>query len=140
MTLPGAYRKVVAFPMDVEWKWIDDNSRTPAVDNTKISTSGISYPLEINETKSRDSCIEHPKETTTCVITEKVRERNDTSMSQLDSNRSINDHSIERSYAPCGKRMKLDADSHCIGDNLEISFKLQPSCYATVGLREMMKS
>ena len=131
MTLPGAYRKVIAVPLHLEYRWI-------STDGTKQAVGvypGNTYPLKkIRNTYSLpDKCCVNSGIFESC----NKRERDDTNMSDVDE---ADDH---EGHEPCRKRLKHDdgkTSSDCIENNMEISFQLQPSCYATVCLREIMKT
>lgn len=139
MTLPGAYRKVIAVPIDLKYKWVENNATS--VDDTKQSvgfSSGNQYPLRINHTQISNLSVKSNENSEKSEFRETTnkRERDDRGVSNVNEIDDLGQHET------CGKRSKYidDRSTDCIENSMEISFKLQPSCYATVCLREIMKS
>lgn len=107
MNLPGAYRKLVAFPWDLSWKCVKDEHACSVDTSAGHSTTRTGSSPTDNDVKrprlaTRDYC-------------EDETEHIDTT--ELDE--------VHPSSENC-----------CI--NLEISFSLAPSCYATSCIRELM--
>lgn len=104
MNLPGAYRKLVAFPGDLTWKCVQDEH---------ACTGNFSAGDSAASTGS------NPK--------------NDVvKRSRLGENETICTDATEQTELP------RSLDNFC--NDIEISFSLEPSCYATSCIRELMKN
>lgn len=104
MNLPGAYRKLVAFPGDLKWKSVPDDHACAGnffADHCTASTD--SSPKRDDVKRPRFS-----EDETKCTDA--------------------------RAHA----ELPRSAGNLC--NNIEISFSLEPSCYATSCIRELMKN
>ena len=105
--MPGAYRKLVAFPAELNWNYVKDaDCHFEAGESSGLSENG-SKRLRLNA----DSCPRDEEEQSFRFMS-KVKE-----------------HST----------MAQRHDSNCCND-VELSFRLRPSCYATSCIRELLKS
>ncbi|KAL9965388.1 hypothetical protein ACROYT_G029183 [Oculina patagonica] len=104
MNLPGAYRKLVAFPGDLSWKCVKDEHGCSVNTSAGLSTA-TKGSSRTNDDVKRPRLSE---DETQCAD---VAEQNE----------------LQRSF-----------DNYC--NDLEISFSLEPSCYATSCLRELTKN
>ena len=101
MNVPGAYRKLVAFPRDLSWTFINKTSAETGASVSKC-TSATSSNFDGKDVK-------RPR-----LITDDYCRKVD----------------IEE---------ELSISGNCCND-VKISFSLEPSCYATSCLRELMKN
>lgn len=104
MNLPGAYRKLVAFPGDLSWKCIQEEHA--CLGNSCADHSTASKGLS-------------PK-------------RDDVKRPRLGED--------ETECADATEHTELSRSSDNFCSNIEISFSLEPSCYATSCIRELMKN
>ena len=113
--MPGAYRKLVAFPAELNWNYVKDaNACEGDSADCHFEPSEGSGLLENASKRLRfngDSC-PGDKEEQSFRFMSKVKE-----------------HST----------MVQGHDSNCCND-VELSFRLRPSCYATSCIRELLKS
>ena len=104
MNLPGAYRKLVAFPWDLTWKYVPDEH---------ACTGNISTDHCAASTGSNPKC-------------------HDVKRPRLGEDETICTEATELTVLP--------QSSDNLYNNIEISFSLAPSCYATSCIRELMKN
>ena len=113
--MPGAYRKLVAFPAELNWNYVKDANACEGDSADCHFESGEGSGLLENGSKrlrlNADSCPRDEEEQSFRFIS-KVKE-----------------HST----------MAQRHDSNCCND-VELSFRLRPSCYATSCIRELLKS
>ena len=104
MNLPGAYRKLVAFPGDLTWKCVQDEhvcTGNVSADYSAASTGLNPKGYEVKRPRLSE-------DETKCINTTEQAE------------------------------LPRSPDNLC--NNIEISFSLEPSCYATSCIRELMKN
>lgn len=115
INVPGAYRKLVAFPAELNWNYVKDANACEGDSADCHFESGEGSGLLENGSKrlrlNADSCSGDEEEQSFRFIS-KVKE-----------------HST----------MAQRHDSNCCND-VELSFRLRPSCYATSCIRELLKS
>ena len=115
INVPGAYRKLVAFPTELNWNYVTDaNACEGDSADCHLEPSEGSGLLENGSKRLRlnaDSC-PGDEEKQSFPFMSKVKE-----------------HST----------MAQRHDSNCCND-VELSFSLRPSCYATSCIRELLKS
>lgn len=115
INVPGAYRKLVAFPAELNWNYVKDANACEGDSADCHFESGEGSGLSENGSKrlrlNADSCSGDEEEQSFRFIS-KVKE-----------------HST----------MAQRIDSNCCND-VELSFRLRPSCYATSCIRELLKS
>ena len=104
MNLPGAYRKLVAFPGNLTWK---------CVQNEHGCTGDISVDYSAASTGS------NPK-------------GDDVKRQRLGEDEAMCIGATEQT------ELSRSPDNFC--NNIELSFSLEPSCYATSCIRELMKN
>ena len=104
MNLPGAYRKLVAFPGNLSLKCGVKDEHAPTV-NTSAGQSTATEGSNPTDDVKRPRLIE-------------------------DETRRIDAAELNE--------LQRSSDNFC--SNLEISFSLEPSCYATSCIRELMKN
>ena len=103
MNLPGAYRKLLAFPGDLTWKCVQDEQACSGNCSADHSIVSKCFP------KGDD--VKRPR---------------------LGEDETICTDATEQTELP------RSPDNFC--NNIEISFSLEPSCYATSCIRELMKN
>jgi len=104
MNLPGAYRKLVAFPGDLTWKSVpDDHACTGNFSADHCTASTGSSPKRDDVKRPRFS-----EDETKCT--------------------------------DARAHVELPRSAGNLCNNIEISFSLEPSCYATSCIRELMKN
>ena len=115
MNLPGTYRKLVVFPWDLSYKYVrEEHTRT-----------------EDSYSAGSDHCT--ATEDSSCVDSDSDAKRPRlASSSNCYDDRTKDSRSTELSEV-CGR-----SEGCC--SSLEVSFSLEPSCYATSCLRELMKN
>ena len=111
MNLPGAYRKLVAFPSDLSWRYACTGNTS-----TGHSTAPTGSSLTDDGTKrlrlsTNDYCKDKVK------LLKRVPPKTSTEVT----------------------KEGLTVSNTCCND-IEISFSLEPSCYATSCIRELMKN
>lgn len=105
--MPGAYRKLVAFPAELNWNYVKDaDCHFEPGESSGLSENG-SKRLRLNA----DSC---PGD---------------------EEKQSFQFMSKAKEHSTMAQRH----DSNCCND-VELSFRLRPSCYATSCIRELLKS
>jgi len=104
MNLPGAYRKLVAFPGDLMWKCVQDEHACTG--NFSAGDSAAS-----TGSNPKNDVVKRPR---------------------LGENETICTDATEQTELP------RSLDNFC--NDIEISFSLEPSCYATSCIRELMKN
>ncbi|PFX26657.1 Pseudouridylate synthase 7-like protein [Stylophora pistillata] len=115
MNLPGAYRKLVAFPWDLSYKYVREaHART--VDSY---AAGSDYYTVTRES----SCVDSDS---------------DAKRPRLASSGNCYEDSTKDLRPTELNEVCRRSESCC--SNLEISFSLEPSCYATSCIRELMKN
>ena len=152
--MPGAYRKLVAFPRNLHWKWRETGEEH--VTSNELATN-----------KSGERLL---NEVTTCELTS--REENAAGRLEYSAGDTggckrgeISEEESPATQASAGKRQKtapgittevahnatsascrnspglseMNFCSYQKHRDVEVSFTLEPSCYATVCLRELMK-
>lgn len=109
MNLPGAYRKLVAFPRNLSWKCVgDEHGRT-------VDTSADRC-TEREGSSSEDDNAKRPRLASSDCYEHRTEQLKPTKLNEV-----------------CRR-----PDNCCT--NLEISFCLESSCYATSCIRELMKN
>ena len=104
MHLPGSYRKLIAHPKQLSWKWLEPPKLNPAPSQASSYSSCGPSALK---TESTDLHVQSERQ----------------SISSCVSDKDCTSEDVSKQSHP----------------NLEISFTLEKSCYATVLLRELMK-
>ena len=104
MNLPGAYRKLVAFPGDLSWKCVKDEHACAA-----RTSAGQSTVTE--DSSPTNDGVKRPR---------------------------LSVDEAQRAGAAGLNDLHQSSDNFC--NNLELSFRLEPSCYATSCIRELMKN
>ena len=114
MNLPGAYRKLVATPTDLSWKHVED---------AHACTANITAGHSIGETGSRpaESGIKRARIAV-----------NDCYEDEVEFSGRLASKTTELT--------KVEQDCDQCRNDVEISFSLEPSCYATSCIRELLKS
>ncbi|XP_068732862.1 pseudouridylate synthase PUS7L-like isoform X3 [Montipora capricornis] len=114
INVPGAYRKLVAFPADLSWKCADNAHARSGHKTTSHSIVAAGSSLAGNDTK-------------------RLRlEANNCHKDGADNSCGYPSKTTEDSIIE-------EEDSFCCND-VELSFSLRPSCYATSCLRELLKN
>ena len=103
MNLPGAYRKLVAFPGNLSWNCVKDEHAST------INTSAGQSTTTEGSNPTND--VKRPR-----LIVDETRRIDAAELNEL----------------------QRSSDNVC--NNLEISFSLEPSCYATSCIRELTKN
>ncbi|XP_048588953.1 pseudouridylate synthase PUS7L isoform X2 [Nematostella vectensis] len=155
LSLPGAYRKLVAFPTGIAWHWTGTESFSPS-QSCKI-VAGITGGAHVTQTSEHVPCpSEHvpcPSEHVPCPsdyvpcpsehvpfpsgLEAPSTDQSDHVTLPLDN---VPTESKTLDFIVPHKRIKLDADlAESTSRDLTLSFRLDPSCYATVCLREIMQ-
>jgi len=104
MNLPGAYRKLVAFPGDMTWKCVQDEHPCTGIFSADYSSASSGL-------NSKGDGVKRPR---------------------LGEDEPICTDTTEQTQLP------RSCDNLC--NNIEISFSLERSCYATSCIRELMKN
>lgn len=114
MNLPGAYRKLVAAPTDLFWKYVED---------AHACTANITAGHSIAQTGSRpaDSGIKRAR----IAVNDCYEDEGELSV---------------RFASNTTELTKVERDCEQCCNDVEISFSLEPSCYATSCIRELLKS
>ena len=114
MNLPGAYRKLVATPTDLSWKYVED---------AHACTVNIAAGHSIAQTGSRpaESGIKRARIAV-----------NDCYEDEVELSARFASKTTELT------KVQRERDNRC--NDVEISFSLEPSCYATSCIRELLKS
>ena len=115
MNLPGAYRKLVAFPRDLSWTIIKENSAEAGAPVNKCTSPTFS--------NFDGEDVKRPR-----LITEDYCRK---------GNVEVLDHRLSSRTEL--KTKGLSVSGNCCND-VKISFFLEPSSYATSCLRELMKN
>ena len=115
MNLPGAYRRLVALPTNLTWKYVSNAHVCTMITSANHSTGQAgSSPADGDVKRLR-------------LATNDYREGEGEFSEQFVS-----------SAIELPKKILGDSDNCC--NDIEISFSLEPSCYATSCIRELMKS
>lgn len=115
MNLPGTYRKLVVFPWDLSYRYVgEERTRT---EDSYSARSDHCTATEDSSCVDSDSDAKRPRlaSSSNC-YDDRTKDFRPTELSEI----------CRRSEGCCS--------------SLEISFSLEPSCYATSCLRELMKN
>ena len=105
MNLPGAYRKLVAFPGDLTWTTCVEDEHAHTVNTSADHCTAIDCSSTTNDDVKRPRL-------------------------------SVD----EAKHSDASELNELDRSSDNFCNSVKISFSLEPSCYATSCIRELMKN
>ena len=116
MNVPGAYRKLVAFPADLSWTFVKAHG------NACTENTSAGHSTAKKGSSSADDNVKRPRlvanDCSECEVEHLARSDSETTELTIEMQPGSN---------------------NCCSD-LEISFSLEPSCYATSCIRELMKN
>lgn len=114
MNLPGAYRKLVAFPADLSWKYVKDAHACTANNSAGHSVAQEDLSPEDRDIKRLRFTVNH-------------------------SYKDKEEHPTECASKAPEFDKNVQRGSRALSNDVEISFSLEPSCYATSCIRELLK-
>lgn len=134
MNMPGAYRRLIQKPIDFTWEIVNYEDPTQPLVKTDLDNIANSHNVDnqIKQKSSDESPEDHEKASTTANSEQLAHEDKQNSVAMDSDELNIKADLKEANSAICSASASFTA--------LLMSFTLPTSCYATMAIRELLKT